>query len=166
MGGGQSARKYSVARRLGALLVAALAAAFPLILILYALKGFDLVAVPTVQTPTSGSYRDAIAHVVSTSGSLLTIGLTILAADVVWFLRSSSSQPIRHLGLYAVFTACITSIYFGIKLGYSAGVTLSGTEPEIKPLLSLLRNQALLALIAGLLLTGIVVFSSLVREDS
>jgi hypothetical protein len=68
--------------------------------------------------------------------------------------------------MYVAFVGCVVSIYFGVKLGYSVGLTLSGAEPDIDPLLKLLRNQALFALLSGLLLTGVVVFTSLTREGS
>jgi len=164
MGGGRSTQNLTAWRRSVAIIVAVVAAGIPLFLILGVLKSSESVSVPRVQTPAAETYKDAIAHVVSTSGSLITIVLTILAANVVWFLRSSKPQPIRHVAMYVVFTGCIISLYFGVKLGYSAGLTLSGSEPEINPLLALLQNQALLALASGLLLTAVVVFSSFTRE--
>jgi hypothetical protein len=167
MSGGQSSgRKASTGRTAFALFVGGVAAAFPLLLIVYFLKGADLVAVPQVQNPTSQNYVDAIGHVASTSESLITIALTILGANVIWFLKGSQTQPIRHVAMYVAFVGCVVSIYFGVKLGYSVGLTLSGAEPDIDPLLKLLRNQALFALLSGLLLTGVVVFTSLTREGS
>lgn len=166
VGGNPTASRRSGRRNEVVVLLACLAALFPFLLIVYVLSGFDLVEIPHVQIPTSQNYADAIGRVASTSDSLVTIALTILGADVIWFLRDQQAHLIRHIGMYVVFLGCVTSIYLGTKLGYSAALTLSGVEPDIRPLLSLLRSESLLVLLSGLLLTGIVIFGSLTSEKS
>ena len=135
------------------------AALLPLFLILFLLKPADLVYVPHSLNPGSQAYSDAIERAASTSEVLITIALAIAGATVVWYLREAGRSA-RHYLLYAVFVLSLVSMYSGVKLGYSASLTLASDEPDLMPLLALLRLQALLSLTGGLLLTGIVVFCS------
>jgi len=140
-------------------LVAAGAALLPLFLILFVLKPADVVYVPGYLAPNSPNYSAGIQRAVETSESLINISIAIVGAAVFWYLRDRGRSP-RYL-VYAVFVLSLVSIYSGIKLGYSASITLATAEPDLIPLLSLLRLQAILSLSAGLLLSGIVVFASL-----
>jgi hypothetical protein len=137
----------------------------PLFLILFLLKPTDLVSAPQALNPGSQGYSDAIQRAASASEALITIALAISGATAVWYLRDAGRSA-RHYLLYAVFVLSLVSIYSGIKLDYSASLTLAGNEPDLLPLLALLRLQSLLSLSAGLLLTGVVVFSSAETKGS
>jgi hypothetical protein len=154
------AHSGSARPRIPTLLTACAAAFLPLVLILFLLKPTDLVYVPHYLAPSSQNYSTAIERASSTSESLITITLAILGASAVWYLRDRG-RSVRHYLLYAVFVLALVSIYSGIKLGYSASMTLATGEPDLFPLLSLLKLQASLSLAAGLLLSGVVVFGSL-----
>jgi hypothetical protein len=142
-------------------LASLLAGGIPMFVILYALKGIDIAALPRALTPTGDTYSDGIALVSSTSGTLVTIALAILGAEAVWLVKEAPAGLISRTLAYAVFCACIISLYLGIKVGSWAGLALASSEPNIVPLLGFLEWQALLVLFAGLVLSALALFSFL-----
>lgn len=160
-----SRKKISPVRRSSALLFAGLSIVIPYLWIVYFLKGSDLILTPRSLDPASEGYRVGIERISSTSDNLITIALAILGANVIWFLRDKRPGRLRHAFVYGIFLGCVTSIYFGIKLGFMAGLTLASNEPDIVPLLQMLTSQALFALFSGLGLSGLVVFHSIATTD-
>ena len=155
----EGAESSAAKRRVPPSLLALAAALLPLFLILFVVKPADVVYIPSYLAPNSANYSAGIQRAAQTSDSLINISIAIVGAAVFWYLRDRGRSP-RYL-VYAVFVLSLVSIYSGIKLGYSASITLATAEPDLMPLLSLLRLQAVLSLSAGLLLSGIVVFGSL-----
>ena len=119
-------------------------------LIMFGLKGYELATLPSSLNPTGQSYADGIALVASASSTLVTIALTVLGAEAVWLFKEKPAGKLARSLAYAVFFACIISMYLGIKVSSWSGLTLASSEPNMLPLLSFLEWQALLVLCAGL----------------
>ena len=62
----------------------------------------------------------------SDNSSVSPRSIAIVGAAVFWYLRDRGRSP-RYL-IYAVFVLSLVSIYSGIKLGYSASITLATPE--------------------------------------
>lgn len=143
----------------------AVAVAIPLILILFVFNGVELTQQPSALNPTGETYADGISLVAGTSATLVTIGLSIIGAEAVWLFKQRPAGLTVRLLAYAAFLMDLVSIYFGIKIASWSGLALASTDPSILPLLNFLGWQALLVLCAGLLISGLAIFSFLEQES-
>lgn len=107
-------------------------------------------------------YPQALAQLGSTSESLVTISLSILAATAYLLFNRWPRLPwYGQLLGYLVFLANVIALYCGARLGYLEAISLAAESPDILPLASLLDTQALFTLLSA----GILVTLAVVGED-
>jgi hypothetical protein len=110
--------------------------------------------------PRSPNYPAAVQSLQNTSDLLVTVSMAVLGAIGLLVARLGKSTVTIMVFAAIGFMGSLMSIYFGCRVGFTAALTLAATRVDVMPLLDLLNNQAISALVAGLSLAAIAVLEA------
>jgi len=119
-----------------------------------------------VLDPKAENYPAAVASLRSTSDLLVTVAMGVLGGIGLLMVRLSRANPLVIGFAGAGFIGALMSIFFASRLGFLAAFTLAAPKHDIPGMLSMLNNQALATLVAGLSLAAIAVLEAFADKEA
>jgi len=113
-----------------------------------------------VLEPNSLNYPAAVLSLRSTSDLLVTVSMGVLGGVGLLMVRMAKADPLIIAFAGLGFIGALMSIFFASRLGFLAAFTLASPKGDIPAMLSMLNNQALATLLAGLSLAAIAVLEA------
>ena len=134
-------------------------AVVPIALVWIVAADISAITIPAAFKPNAEHYPEAIERLESTSQMLVTVTLATLGA--AGFLLMNNRSALNAAAAFAIFGCSVLSLYYATKLGFYAAVSLAADQGDIVRIAPLLDNQAIAALVAGLMMGGMAMISGM-----